>query len=238
MTLTSLSNQRVAILEDNPRSRDRLSSMVKSTGGIPVPESKAPVFDNFNFYLKSENISMIICDHRLFEYGNYANYTGAKAVAESYRSGYGGVLVTSYEKEDAELSIREYRRWIPSLIHSTHLKPDTLVAALLEADKEARQKILAKNRIPYRTIMTIKRIVNRGTDQIVKVLMSQWNAHEEVGFPLILIPSNIQSKLEPGSLLIAQVNIEANRSEELYFDKFEIPDPDVLKKTQTYFDHP
>jgi hypothetical protein len=181
---------------------------------------------------------MIICDHRLFEHGNYANYTGARAVAESYRSGCGGVLVTSYEEEDAELSIREYRRWIPSLIHSTHLRPDTLVTALLEADNEARQKILAKNRIPYRTVMTIQRILNRGTDKIVKVMMCQWNTIEEVGFPLRLIPQNIQNKIEPGNMLIAQVNIDANRAEELYFDEFEIPDPDVLKKSQTYFIHP
>jgi hypothetical protein len=239
MALKQISNQRIAILEDSPTNRDRLSDLVKSIGGIPIPASpRAPKLDHLELFFKNENISMVICDHRLFEHGSYANYSGAEAVAISYKSGLGGVLVTSWEKEDAESSIREYRRWIPSLIHSTNLKRETLITALIEADKEARQNILGKRRIPYRTIMTIQRIINIGSDKVVKVVMSQWDINKEVGFPFRLIPSSLHKYIEPGRMLIAQVNIEANREEELYFDKFEIPDANVLKKTQTYFNNP
>jgi hypothetical protein len=239
MSINQLSKQRIAILEDNPTNRGRLSDLVKMTGGIPVPASPyAPIFNDFDKFLRREMISMVICDHRLFEHGNYADYTGAKAIAESYRCGCGGVLVTSWENTDAESTIREYRRWIPSLIHSSDLRLDTLVPALLEADREVKQRIIGKNRIPYRTIMTIQRVVNRGTDKIVKVVMGQWNIDEEIGFPLRLIPKSIQANIIPGNMLIAQVNIDATRAEELFFDEFEIPDADVLKKSQTFFNHP
>lgn len=231
-------NQRIAILEDDSRNRVRLSALVKITGGIPVADSCAPKFSEIDNYLMKENISMMICDHRLFEHAHYANYTGAMAIAACYKSGRGGVLVTSWEKEDAETTIREYRRWIPSLVHSTDLGPETLVAALNEADKEARQKIPAKNRKPYRTLLTVQRIIETGQGKIVKVVMSQWNINEEVGFPINLITPGLHAKIEPGDMLIAKVNIEAKRAEELYFDEFEIADPDVLKKSQHYINHP
>jgi hypothetical protein len=174
---------------------------------------------------------MVICDHRLFEHGDYARYSGAAAVAASYRSGRGGVLVTAFEKEDAELSIREYRRWIPVLIHATELKRPLLEAALLQADREAREHLPTRQRLPYRAIMTIKNLVARGDKTVVKVVMSQWNPDFEVGFPLHMLPEPLRASAVPGNMLIAQVNLEAEHAEDLFFDSFERPDLDVLQKS-------
>lgn len=44
--------------------------------------------------------------------------------------------------------------------------------------------------------------------------------------------------VKPGNLLIAEVNIEADRQEDLFFDTFELPNADVLKKADTILDHP
>ncbi len=68
--------------------------------------------------------------------------------------------------------------------------------------------------------------------------MSQWNATQEVGFPLDLVPKELQVAVQPGNMLIAEVNIEAARQEDLFFDKFELPNPNVLEKAKTIFDHP
>ncbi|MBN1328043.1 MAG: hypothetical protein JXA54_01105 [Candidatus Heimdallarchaeota archaeon] len=239
MPFTLLSNQRVAIFEDSPRNRDRLSDLIKINGGIPVAaHPRAPEFNYFDEFLNSEKIEMLVSDHRLSEHGNYATYTGAQAIAEGYKSGRGGVLITSYENEDIEFTIRQFRRWIPSLIHSKELNPETLATALLEADREVRQKIPAKNRLPFRTLMTIVSVDARGPEKIVKVIMSQWNINEEVGFPLHLVPKKMQVFVKPDNMLLAQVNIEANKAEELYFDKFELPDNEVLRKSKSYFNHP
>jgi hypothetical protein len=43
---------------------------------------------------------------------------------------------------------------------------------------------------------------------------------------------------KPGSLLIAQVNIDAARQEDLFFDEFELPNPDALKKAKSVLGRP
>lgn len=236
MPSNALANLRVAILEDDPRNRGRLSNLVTMSGGVPVPASpRAPALTEFSTYLERENVSLVVCDHRLFERGNYACYTGAAAVAASYHSGRGGVLVTAWEKEDSELSIREYRRWIPALIQATDLDRSILEKALLQADREVRGNSPIRERVPHRTIMTVQRFEQRGTEQVVKVVMSQWNTQDEVGFPMNIVPQCIRAKLAPGMLLIAQVNVEAMSAEDLFFDSFELPDSDALRKSKTLF---
>jgi hypothetical protein len=65
--------------------------------------------------------------------------------------------------------------------------------------------------------------------------MSQWSVEQSVVFPIDRIPSKFHSKVKPGSLLIAQVNIEASKQEELFFENFELPNQDALKKAQSLF---
>lgn len=213
--------------------------MVTLCGGTAVPvNGRAPELQKLKAYFKQERVTLLICDHHLFEHGDYAGYFGADAIAASYLTGIGGILVTAYEKDDAELSLRKNRRWIPEVIHSTQLNRTNMGESLLRADREVRQKTLARERVPYRTVMTIRRIETRGTAKIVKVVMSQWNATEEVGFPLDMVPEEIRPTVVPGNLLIAQVNVAAAQSDDLYFDQFELPDPDVLKKAKSLFDRP
>jgi hypothetical protein len=205
-------------------------------GGVAVPVSPpAPALNDLEQFLNAEKVRMIMCDNRLFEHGNYASYYGAAVVAVGYRSGRGGVLITAYENTDTELSIRENRRWIASLLHSSELSPSTLHSALLQADHEARNKIMPRERIPYRTIMTIKDIVNKGEKSVVKVVMSQWEPRTEVGFPLDMLPQHMRASALPGNMFIAQVNVEAKRAEDIYFYKFELPNPDAIKKTEAIF---
>jgi hypothetical protein len=236
MNQNLLNKRRIAILEDDPTNRERLSDLISLCGGEPVPASpKAPKLIDFDNFLKKNHSSLIVCDHRLFEHGNYASYTGAEAIAKSYLNGLGGVLVTAWEKDDSESSIRKFRRWIPALIHSSDLNRIVLEEALLKADQEVREKNPPPERLPHRTIMTIESINNIGRVQIVKVIMSQWNIQQEVGFPLSIIPNQIKSEVSPGKMLIAQVNIGALNAEDLFFTEFESIDPYVFEKSQTLF---
>lgn len=86
--------------------------------------------------------------------------------------------------------------------------------------------------------MTVSSLHSRGDSKVVKVMMSQWDATQEVGFPLDLVPKKLQAAVKPGAFLIAEVNIDAERQEELYFDKFELPDADVLKNAKSLFIRP
>lgn len=239
MAAATLANRRVAVLEDNDQRREQLCGLVKLCRGVPVPSvGRAPDLGVLPDYFKQERIELLVSDHRLYERGDYATYCGAQAVAESYRHGVGGIVLTAYEPNDADNSLRLSRRWIPELLHSKELTRDTLGAALLKADREVREHQVPMERIPHRTIMTVKRIEPRGASKVVKVMMSQWDAEQEVGFPLDLVPKKFQAAVKPGNMLIAEVNIEAARQEDLYFDKFELPNADILKKARALFVRP
>lgn len=240
MAATSLSNRRIAIFEDNPNNRERLSGMVKLSGGIPVPvDGPAPKLIGLKAFFASQNIQLVICDHHLSERGDYAPYYGAQAVAESYKQGIGGILVTAFEKDDAELSLRRFRRHIPALIRSPEdFERGKLEAALLQADREVREHLPSLERAPHRAIMTVRHVEPRGPNRIVKVMMSQWDSDQEVGFPMDIVPESLRVAVKPGGMLIAEVNIEATRQEDLYFYNFELPNANALKKAKTLFDHP
>jgi CheY-like chemotaxis protein len=240
MPSTLLANQRIAIFEDNPRNRERLSDMVTRCGATAFPVAgPAPQLNGLKSFLEQQSIHMVVCDHHLSQQRDYAPFLGAQAVAQCYMLGIAGILVTAFENTDAESSLRMFRRHIPALVRSPEdLDRAHLESALLSADKEVREKRPPLERIPHRTIMTVKRIESHGTYKVVKVMMSQWDAEQEVGFPLELLPKAIQAAAKPGNMLIAEVNIEAARQEDLYFDKFELPNADVLEKAKTLFVRP
>lgn len=237
MPATTLSNRRIAIFEDNPLNRERLSDMVARCGATAIPVNRpAPKLDSLKAFLESQHANMVVCDHHLSQKEDYAAFLGAEAVAMCYRLGIAAILVTAFESTDAESSLRIFRRHIPALVRSpADLDRAHVEAALLKAETEVCGRKLPRDRVPHRTIMTVQRIEPRFDAKIVKVMMAQWNATQEVGFPLSLVPKELQTAVKPGNMLFAEVNIEAARQEELYFHNFELPDADVLKKAETLF---
>lgn len=240
MPSPALANRRIAIFEDNVRNRERLSDMVARCGATALPvQGPAPKLNGLKAFLAQQSVNMVICDHHLSQQRDYAPFLGAQAVAKCYEMGIAGILVTAFESSDAESSLRLFRRYIPGLVRSPQdLDRTHLEMALLRADKEVREKKPPLERVPHRTIMTVKHILPRGSSKLVKVMMSQWDASEEVGFPLELVPKKLQDAVKPGNMLIAEVNIEAARQEDLYFDKFELPDADALRKAKALFVRP
>lgn len=240
MASTTLSNRRIAIFEDNPLNRERLSDMVTRCGATALPVAgPTPKLSGLQAFLKTQRANMVVCDHHLSQKKDYAPFLGAEAVAQCYRLGIAAILVTAFESTDAESSLRRFRRHIPALVRSPdNFDRQHVEAALLQAEKEVQGNSPARERVPHRSIMTVQRIEQRGDSKVVKVMMSQWDSKQEVGFPLDLVPKKFQASVKPGKLLIAEVNIEAERQEDLFFDKFELPDADVLKKAKALFGRP
>ncbi len=87
MPAITLSSRRIAVFEDNERKRERLCGFVKMCHGVAVPVTgHAPKINALPDFFSAEKIELLVCDHRLFEHGDYAPYFGAQAVAESYRT--------------------------------------------------------------------------------------------------------------------------------------------------------
>ncbi len=82
----------------------------------------------------------------------------------------------------------------------------------------------------YRTIMTIRRVKHAAGGPAIRVIMGQWHPGAEVEIPLRLVPESMRAHAQGiGNMLIAQVNIEAQRSEDLVFSDFELPDSECVR---------
>lgn len=230
---------RIAVFDDYPNGRERWSDTIRVMGLEPFPVNQAPPLSAIAEFLESNQISEVISDHRLSE-RRYANYSGAELVKACYMAKVGAVLLTNWTRQDADTTLRTHRRWLPIVIDTQQMDvPNAEVrAALKQADEEVRQGLIPRQREPFRTVMSVARIDTLAGREIVRVLMGQWKPNQEVGFPLDMIPEAIRKVVKPNGLLIAQVNLDAERVEDLYFDNFELPDLDAFSNSQAFFDHP
>lgn len=231
--------QRIAVFDDYPNGRERWSETVLAVGMEPFPVVQAPPLAEVGAFLTANGISEVLSDHRLSE-RPYANYSGAELVKACYMAKVGAVLLTNWTRQDADTTLRTYRRWLPFVIDTQQMDvPNAeVLTALKQADEEVRKGVIPRQREPFRTIMTVARIDAQAGRDIVRVLMGQWKPDQEVGFPLDMIPAHMRNEVKPNGLLLAQVNLDAERVEDLYFDKFELPDPDAFSKSQAFFNHP
>lgn len=230
----------VAIIDDDARNRDRLADYVRSRNFEPLvfPLKLASV-EMLVRSVKEKGAAYAICDHRLFE-ADYASFFGAAAVAGLYDSHQvAPLLVTGYENDDSETSIRIYRRKIPVLLHSTEVTPDSLMAGLLCSRQEVVEGVISPDREPCPAILTVTQILpHKNEGSIVKVIIAQWDSQTEVGFPISMMPIQIRNALRPGSFLYADVNVDAQRAEDLYFFNFVLPEPNDVHVAATNFNYP
>lgn len=61
----------------------------------------------------------------------------------------------------------------------------------------------------------------------VDVLVVGWHPRQQVTIPLRRIPPELRGQLGPGTYLLAQVNLAAERARELHFSDFEAAPPPV-----------
>jgi hypothetical protein len=173
-----------------------------------------------------KNAQGALCDHRLANYGR-TNFSGAKLVAALYDRKIPSILITQYAAIDANVSIRKFRRKIPVLLSRDEANAATIKKGIEDCVLELSGKV-PSNRKPYRTLVRITKIDRESGEDVVDAIVPGWNPHEALRFPAVLIPEKIrQDSLKAGVRLFAQVNIGADKSEDLYFDKFQLaPDLD------------
>lgn len=229
----------IAVFEDHVEQRERLADTIQAMGMVPFRVESPPALSDIAAFIADHQITGVISDHRLNE-RHYSDYLGAQVAKTFYRLHVGTVLLTSYTQSDANTTLRIHRRWLPCVIDPNQLSNPRmeLQAALAQADAEARQGLLPAQREPFRTVMTVTRTETLGNRQMVKVLIGQWRADQEVSFPLEMVPEQIRHKVKPNELLIAHVNLDAEQPEDLYFDGFELPDADAYRESQALLNHP
>lgn len=212
---------RIAVVDDSLDDMRRTSILLEDAEFEPV--AIKPPFDTLDSLLQVvvEKASGLVCDHRL-SHGAAVPFTGAQVVAASNRRHIPAVLITGYADLDEQTSIRRWRSSIPCMLRK-RFDPEAIDRALQIAHREQLVGP-APDRVAHRTVVRVLRVDQIGAERIVEVIVVAWDPVDAVILPADIITSRVGLSAEtlPGMRFMANVNIHAKNSEELFFDGFEV----------------
>jgi len=230
MSAAAVSPLSVAIVNDDEVYQDSWSLQVAEAGYEPYIVRR-PV--NRPFYSVEELADEVerhalfaVFDHRLAP-RNFAQFTGAATIAALYdRHRTAPLLVTTWERQDAETTIRLHRKKVPVLLSAQDFDdPGVIRDCLTACAREVRDRQVPSERRPWRTAVQIEDRDDR--IGVVDALIPGWNPEAKVTFPLDLIAPELRDLAVPGQVFFALVNTGAERDEDLFFSDFELaPEPD------------
>jgi hypothetical protein len=206
--------QKVLVVEDNLSAQEAYQYSLEDMELEPVLE-RGPL-GSLEDYISSatSRCDAAICDHHLAQSG-YANFNGAKLVAEMNSRRRPAVLCTAWEEAGID-EIRLFRRNIPCLLKPDQLDPDSFRRALELCIDEFGGRF-RPSRYPSRTLIRIEDV----DQDNAYVVVPGWNPQEVIRLALRAISSDVRAYIKVGARLHAHVNIGAERQEELYFDLWE-----------------
>ena len=218
----------VAVVDDDDDSREETVLDIEGAGysSLVIQHQRAynkPL--DLVREIRSRKAHAVVCDHRL-AFAGMAGFTGAEIAAALYDEKIPCILVTTYADQDYDVSIRKYRRKVPVLLKRSDANKETIRGGIdsccqeLYGDRPLTRK-------PHSTIMTIKEIALEGGEKVVDVIIPAWDHREAVRFPADLIPNSL--KIKKGLWLIADVNIGAEKEDDLYFENFRLAPEPVLE---------
>jgi CheY-like chemotaxis protein len=215
---TSLNIQRVKVVDDDKSARESIALCVEDAEFTPALVD-GPLFDLALFVASTlKEADAIVCDHRLRR-SIYANFDGAEAVARFYQANFPAVLCTAWSKADID-SMRIYRRYIPSLIPTDKLNPETIIRGFELCIGEFNNHFTT-DRKPWRTLLRIEEVDLDSKPQMLYVTLPGWNSKEIVRLPFDLIPREFHANLKLGMRFHAETNKGTDNQDDLYFYDFD-----------------
>lgn len=210
---------RVKVIDDDPTARQAMAFTITDADLQPLPdEGPLPPLNRF-VTLAKRNADAVVCDHRLK--GQYARFNGAEAVAALYRAACPSVLCTRWSVADID-AIRQYIRFIPALISSDDVSPDTISSGLARCVQEFNDEP-APSRRAWRTLVRVESVERDLKPALFYVAVPGWDSKEIIRLPLEIVPSRVRRQIKPGARFFARVNKGADRPETLFFTDFELP---------------
>jgi hypothetical protein len=219
LNILGQSISRVKIIDDDPTARKAMAFTVADADLQPLPDDgPLPQLRKF-VALAKQNVDAVICDHRLK--GQYARFNGAEAVAELYKAACPSVLCTRWSVADID-AIRQYIRYIPALISSDDVNPETIASGLARCVREFRNEPV-QSRKAWRTLVRVESVEPSLKPPLFYVAIPGWDSKEIIRLPLDLVPHNCRRRIKPGFRFFAKVNKGAEQAEDLFFTDFEFP---------------
>ncbi|MFI5364001.1 MAG: hypothetical protein ACHQ4J_00105 [Candidatus Binatia bacterium] len=207
--------ERMSVIDDDPTNRDGYSLFVEELSMQPlsedgpfssVPECVARVLNSAH---------AAISDFKL-RVSNYATFNGAELVASLYEKHVPAILCTRFEWADID-QIRPFRARIPSLLRPDELDAESLAGALEKCIEEFRSEF-AQTRRPWKALVRIEDIHDEpGQGTSIDVCVPTWNNNVMIRLRESELPDSMRARLKQNARVYADVNLGAERPEELYF---------------------
>jgi hypothetical protein len=234
MSSVAVSPRSVAIVNDDERDREVWSYQVAEAGYEPYivlrPGNRPFQSIEEMAHEVEQHAAFAVFDHRLSPKG-LAQFTGAEMIAELYdRHRVAPLLVTTWEKQDADTTIRLHRKKVPVLLAAQDFDddPEIIRECFMASAREVLEGHVSLERRGWRTAVQIEGRDTESRIKVVDALIPGWNPEAKVTFPLDLIRAELRDFAEPGQVFFALVNTGAERDEDLFFSDFELahePDP-------------
>lgn len=172
------------------------------------------------------NSDAAICDHRL-RYGAFADISGAELAAVLIEKKHPTILVTQYLDQYADIAIRTHRSNLPVVLRREDAdEPEELRAAFARCKYELRRGKVNDRKL-HRTLLQVMDVSDVGGVQVIDAIVNGWNPKDTVRFPLALVSSKDQQKIERFSILTAMTNVSTTEKVDLYFENVELaPEPE------------
>lgn len=207
--------QRVSVIDDDPTSRDGYSLFVEELAMEALKESGpfSSVTQCVERVLASAQAA--ISDFKL-RVKNYATFNGAELVASLYEKRVPAILCTRFEWADID-QIRPYRARIPSLLRPDELDAESLPLALERCVQEFRSEF-AQIRRPWKALIRIEDVqIEEGQGTSIDVCVPSWNHNVMIRLRQSELPAWMHARLTQNERVYAEVNLGAERPEDLYF---------------------
>jgi len=176
LNIVGQSISRVKVVDDDPAARKAMAFTIADGEFQPVPEDgPLPALPKFVAEAK-ESVDAVVCDHRLK--GRYARFNGAEAVAELYKVACPSVLCTRWSVADID-AIRRYIPYIPALISSDDVNPETIAAGLARCINEFKKEPVPTRKV-WRTLIRVESVERSLKPPLFYVAISGWDSKEIV----------------------------------------------------------
>lgn len=219
---------RVAIVDDDADEAEMAVMEVVEAGFEPFVISKGRHYDAVDELAAviQEHAQAAICDHRLRPRG-LANFDGAQLAAKLFDLKIPNLLITQFLM-DAGVSIRQYRAKIPVLLSRAEVNSSSIKQGLQRCVSEMKGEVISERK-PHQSLVRVEEVREEAGEAVVDAVVLNWNPHQAVRFPRVLVPEHLHPALGPDVWLLAMVNVGADKPEDLFFKDMSLapePDPD------------
>lgn len=167
-----------------------------------------------------QNPDFVICDHRLQPFG-LAAFNGLGVVRELLDAQRPAMLLTMYQQTDRmRMVLRSSRHLIPVIAGRDDFEPENVDRYAEIVIRELKKDPVDERRA-HRTLLKVEWADPDTGNETVDVVVNGWSPDHAVTVPSACIDPAIRGKIRTGDFLLGNINIGAEREDDLFFTRID-----------------